>query len=101
MSPDARFLLRRRRHRDGAADLSALRERVPILKNLTIERVRNEEDLAAWRGTLTRGFGEDPVEAEWISERYRDWAWATRGRSVTNSEGWAGSRWPPLHCSWA
>jgi hypothetical protein len=41
-----------------------LRERVPILKNLTIERVRNEEDLAAWRGTLTRGFGEDPVEAE-------------------------------------
>jgi hypothetical protein len=66
-----------------------------------IERVRNEEDLAAWRGTLTRGFGEDPVEAEWISERYRDWAWATRGRSVTNSEGWAGSRWPPLHCSWA
>jgi GNAT superfamily N-acetyltransferase len=54
-----------------AADLSVLPERVPPLEDFTIERVRDEEQLAAWRGTLARGFGEGPVEAEWVSEMYR------------------------------
>jgi len=54
-----------------AADLSALPEIMPPLEAFTIERVRDEEDLAAWRGTLARGFGEGPVEAEWVGEMYR------------------------------
>jgi GNAT superfamily N-acetyltransferase len=54
-----------------AADLSALPERATPLENFTIERVSDEEQLAAWRGTLARGFGEGPVEAEWVSEMYR------------------------------
>lgn len=54
-----------------AVDLSVLPEKVPPLDHFTIERVREEENLAAWRETLARGFGEGPVEAEWVSETYR------------------------------
>ena len=54
-----------------AVDLSMLPEGVPLLDHLTIERVYDEGDLAAWRGTLARGFGEGPVEAEWVGEMYR------------------------------
>jgi hypothetical protein len=54
-----------------AADLSALSKRVPVLEDLTIERVRGEEDLAAWSWTLARGFGGTPGEAEWVCEMYR------------------------------
>jgi hypothetical protein len=54
-----------------AADLSALPERVPLLEDLTIERVRGGGDLAAWSWTLARGFGGTPGEAEWVCEMYR------------------------------
>jgi len=53
-----------------AVDLWALPERVPSLEGLTIERVHDEGDLAAWRETLARGFGEGPGEAEWVVEMY-------------------------------
>ena len=54
-----------------ALDLSTLPERVPVPDELVIERVRDEETLAAWKDTLARGFGEGPVEAEWVGEMYR------------------------------
>ncbi len=54
-----------------AADLSGLREDLPVPDRLIIERVRDEEGLAAWEDTLARGFGEGPVEAGWVSEMYR------------------------------
>jgi GNAT superfamily N-acetyltransferase len=54
-----------------AMDLSALPERVPVPTNLVIERVRDEAGLAAWVETLGSGFGEGPVEAEWVGEMYR------------------------------
>lgn len=53
-----------------AADLSALPEGVPTPDGFAVERVRNEEDLAAWVETLASGFGEGPVEAEWVGEVY-------------------------------
>ena len=54
-----------------AVELSALPEEVPVPEDLEIERVRDEETLAAWRDTLAKGFGEGPVEAEWVEEMYR------------------------------
>src|SRR5918997_6588848 len=54
-----------------AVELAALPERIPVPDELVIERVRDEETLAAWRDTLARGFGEGPLEAEWVSEMYR------------------------------
>jgi GNAT superfamily N-acetyltransferase len=54
-----------------AVDLTALPEEVPVVEDLEIERVRGEETLAAWQGTLARGFGEGPVGAEWVGEMYR------------------------------
>jgi GNAT superfamily N-acetyltransferase len=54
-----------------AVELSSLPERVPVPDELVIERVRDEETLAAWEDTLGRGFGEGPVEAEWVGEMYR------------------------------
>jgi len=54
-----------------AADLSALPKGVPVLEDLTIERVRGEGDLAAWSWTLARGFGGTPGEAERVCEMYR------------------------------
>jgi len=52
-------------------DLSALPEKASIPEELEIEQVRDEESLAAWKGTLAQGFGEGPVEAEWVGEMYR------------------------------
>ena len=54
-----------------AVELSALPEEVPVPDNFEIERVRDEESLAAWQDALARGFGEGPVEAEWAGEMYR------------------------------
>jgi hypothetical protein len=54
-----------------AVELTALPEEVPVVEDLEIERVRDEETLAAWQGTLARGFGEGPVWAEWVGEMYR------------------------------
>ncbi len=54
-----------------AADLSALPEEVPTPEGFAAERVRDEEGLVAWVETLGSGFGEGPVEAEWVGEAYR------------------------------
>lgn len=54
-----------------AADLSALSEEVPTPDGFAVERVRDEEGLAAWVEALGSGFGEGPVEAEWVGEVYR------------------------------
>ena len=53
-----------------AVNLSALREDLPVPDELIIERVRDEEGLAAWEDTLARGFGEGLVEARWVAEMY-------------------------------
>jgi GNAT superfamily N-acetyltransferase len=54
-----------------AVELSALREDPPVPDDLDIAQVRNEESLAEWKDTLAQGFGEGPVEAEWVGEMYR------------------------------
>ena len=54
-----------------SVDLSELPERVPVPENLVIERVLDEAGLAAWVEALGSGFGEGPVEAEWVGEMYR------------------------------
>lgn len=53
-----------------AADLSALPGPEPP-EGLEVGRVRGEDDLATWIETLGSGFGEGPVEAEWVGEMYR------------------------------
>jgi GNAT superfamily N-acetyltransferase len=54
-----------------AIELSALPEEAQVPEDLEIERVRDEEALAAWSDSLARGFGEGPLEAEWVEEMYR------------------------------
>jgi ribosomal protein S18 acetylase RimI-like enzyme len=54
-----------------AVDLSGLPEVVQVPENLVVERVRDEAGLAAWVEALGSGFGEGPVEAEWVGEMYR------------------------------
>jgi GNAT superfamily N-acetyltransferase len=54
-----------------AVDLSGLPERVPVPDDFVVERVRDEAGLAAWIEALGSGFGEGPVEAEWVGEMYR------------------------------
>src|SRR5215203_6204149 len=54
-----------------AVDLSALPEEVLVPENFVVERVRDEAGLAAWVEALGSGFGEGPVEAEWVGEMYR------------------------------
>ena len=54
-----------------AVDLSALPHEVPVPDDFVIERVRDEAELAAWVEALGSGFGEGPVEAEWVGEMYR------------------------------
>jgi len=54
-----------------AVDLSALPHEVPVPDDFVIERVRDEAGLAAWVEALGSGFGEGPVEAEWVGEMYR------------------------------
>ena len=53
-----------------AVDFSELPEGVPVPGNLVVERVRDEAGLAAWVEALGWGFGEGPVEAEWVGEMY-------------------------------
>jgi GNAT superfamily N-acetyltransferase len=54
-----------------AVDLSTLPEEVPAPADLVVERVRDEARLAEWVETLGSGFGEGPVEAEWVGEMFR------------------------------
>src|ERR671914_825242 len=54
-----------------AVDLSELPHEVPAPDDFVIERVRDEAGLAAWVEALGSGFGEGPVEAEWVGEMYR------------------------------
>lgn len=54
-----------------AVDLSTLPEEVPVPENFAVERVRGEAGLAAWVEALGSGFGEGPIEAEWVGEMYR------------------------------
>ena len=54
-----------------AVDLSALPHEVPVPDDFVIERVRDDAGLAAWVEALSSGFGEGPVEAEWVGEMYR------------------------------
>jgi ribosomal protein S18 acetylase RimI-like enzyme len=54
-----------------AVDLSGLPEEVQVPENFVVERVRDEAGLAAWVEALGSGFGEGPVEAEWVGEMYR------------------------------
>jgi len=62
-----------------AADLSALPEEVPTPEGFVVERVRDEEGLAAWVETLGSGFGEGPVEAEWVGGVYRRLGFGDQG----------------------
>jgi GNAT superfamily N-acetyltransferase len=54
-----------------AADLSEVPEGVPTPDGFAVERVRDEAGLADWVEALGSGFGEGPVEAEWVGEAYR------------------------------
>ena len=54
-----------------AVDLSALRGELHVPEDFIVERVRYERDLTAWTRTLAAGFGEGPVEAQWVGEMYR------------------------------
>jgi GNAT superfamily N-acetyltransferase len=54
-----------------AVDLSELPHEIPAPDEFVIERVRDEAGLAAWVEALGSGFGEGPVEAEWVGEMYR------------------------------
>jgi GNAT superfamily N-acetyltransferase len=54
-----------------AADLWALREDLRLPEGFTVERVRDERSLATWTNTLAAGFGEGPLEAEWVGKMYR------------------------------
>lgn len=38
---------------------------------LEITRISTDDELAVWADTLGQGFGEGPVEAEWVAEIYR------------------------------
>lgn len=62
-----------------AVDYSDLPGKVPVPEGFAVERVRDEEGLAAWVGTLGSGFGEGPVEAEWVGEMYRRLGYDDRG----------------------
>ena len=54
-----------------AADLASLPEDVQPPDGFVVERVKDEAGLSAWVGTLGSGFGEGPIEAEWVGEMYR------------------------------
>jgi GNAT superfamily N-acetyltransferase len=54
-----------------AVDLSALSEDPRVPESFIVERVRDERDLTVWTHTLAAGFGEGPVEAQWVGEMYR------------------------------
>jgi GNAT superfamily N-acetyltransferase len=54
-----------------AVDLSELPEEPTVPHAFVVERVRDEAGLAAWVEALGSGFGDGPVEAEWVGEMYR------------------------------
>lgn len=54
-----------------AVEFSTLPEEIPVPEGFLVERVRDEAGLAAWVEALGSGFGEGPVEAEWVGEMYR------------------------------
>jgi GNAT superfamily N-acetyltransferase len=54
-----------------AVDLSEMPHEVPAPDDFVFEQVRDEAGLAAWVEALGSGFGEGPVEAEWVGEMYR------------------------------
>jgi len=53
-----------------AADLHALQAEPPASAELTIERVRDIDELSTWAATLARGFGEGEREAHWVAGVY-------------------------------
>ena len=57
--------------RGMAADLLALPEDLSVPAGLSIELVRDEQDLMVWTDTLAMGFGEGRQEAEWVGAMYR------------------------------
>jgi hypothetical protein len=54
-----------------AVDLATLPERVAAPDGFAAEKVRAGDGLTAWVRTLGSGFGEGPVEAEWVGSVYR------------------------------
>jgi GNAT superfamily N-acetyltransferase len=62
-----------------AVELTALPEEVPVPEGFVVEQVRDEAGLAAWVETLGSGFGEGPVEAEWVGEVYRRLGFGAEG----------------------
>jgi GNAT superfamily N-acetyltransferase len=54
-----------------AVDLSELPEEPTVPHAFVVERVCDEAGLAAWVEALGSGFGDGPVEAEWVGEMYR------------------------------
>jgi GNAT superfamily N-acetyltransferase len=62
-----------------AADLSELPEEVPTPEGFAVERVRDGAGLAAWVEALGSGFGEGPVEAEWVGGVYRELGFGDAG----------------------
>ena len=62
-----------------SVDIQELPGRTPVPGGFAVERVRDEDGLAAWVETLGSGFGEGPVEAEWVGEMYRRLGYDDRG----------------------
>jgi len=62
-----------------AADLSKLPAEAPIPEGFAVERVRDEDGLAAWVEALGSDFGEGPVEAEWVGGAYRELGFGEEG----------------------
>jgi ribosomal protein S18 acetylase RimI-like enzyme len=54
-----------------AMDLSVLPEDMAVPSDFTVERIRDEADLAEWAATFGLGFGLRPEEAGWMEEMYR------------------------------
>lgn len=59
-----------------AADLTSAQPDLPPLEGLTIERVRDDAGLDAFRWVLSRGFGEGLREADWVAGVYRRIGWS-------------------------
>ncbi len=60
-------------------DILALPGRAQVPEGFAVVRVWDEDGLAAWVETLGSGFGEGPVEAEWVGEMYRRLGYDDRG----------------------
>lgn len=54
-----------------AVDLAELPVAVPTPAGFTVRLLQTAQDLQVWVETLAQGFGEGPVEAEWVGEMYR------------------------------